>query len=100
MNLAALKAEISTAPYAGKSDEECADLLNAPGPSVDRDSVSGGEIAASVVIAEYAALSPTQRDYVNGLMGADSIPLTANFKTQLAGLFPGGSGTRTNLVAR
>jgi hypothetical protein len=103
MDYAALKVELDTDPlgrgYAGMGDEEAANSLNANGRNVDRTEVTGGEIAASAVRAELAALTAAEQTYVRTLMSAGTIPLTANFKTEMAAIFPPGSETRTNLIA-
>lgn len=103
MSLQDLKTELTTDPigrgYAGMTDEQAAESLNAPGRQVNRDSVTGGEIAASLVRAELAQLNAAEQNYVRALMPCDSIPLTANFKTQFGDLFPQGSATRANIMA-
>lgn len=103
MNLIALKNEITTDPlalgYVGKNDEEVADLLNKTQRPVDRETLDGGLLVASIVRSEYAALSATDKDYVRLVALASSIPLTATIKTELGQVFPAGSQTRANLVA-
>ena len=103
LDLQALKTEVSTDPlgngYSAMDDSQIADSLNAPGRVVDRDSVTGGEIAASSVRTELAALSNAEQTYVRGLWAAGTMPLTANLRSELGGIFPAGSQTRANLVA-
>lgn len=103
MDLIALKTEITTDPvalgYAGKTDEAIADLLNRQNRTPNRDSISGGMIAANVIKSEYAALSAADKAYFNMLIPAVDMPLTTTLKTELAALFPAGSATRTNLAA-
>lgn len=103
MDLVALKNELTADPlgkgYAAMNDEQAADSLNANGRLVDRTSITGGEIAASLVRAELAALTAGEQNYVRALLCADSIPLTANFKTEIAAVFGAGSATRANLIA-
>jgi len=103
MDLQALKNELTADPlargYSGMSDEEAAASLNANGRQVDRTSITGGEIAASLVRAELAALTAGEQNYVRALIGADSIPLTANFKTEVGAVFGAGTATRANIIA-
>lgn len=103
MDLQALNDELTTDPlgfgYSTMGDVKASDRLNQPERDVDRDSVTGGEIAASLVKSEVAALTVGEREYVFSLLASDSIPLTDNFKSVLGGLFPGGSSTRANLLA-
>lgn len=103
MNLATLKTELTTDPlargYAGMSDEAAAASLNAQDRTPSRDSLTGGELAASVVKAEYSALSAADKAYFNMLVPSASLPLTATLKSELGTLFSAGTATRTNLVA-
>lgn len=102
MDMAALKNELAQDPlnrgYAGMDDVQAADSLNASGRDVDRDSVTGGEIAASLVRSELAAISAAERAYVFALLSCQAIPLTANFKTELGAVFGPGSATRANVL--
>lgn len=101
--LQALKDELTLDPlsrgYSAMSDEQAAASLNAPGRDVDRDSITGGEIAASVVFTELNALQAAQQNYVRALFACASIPLTTNFKQQIGGLFAQNTATRANLLA-
>jgi len=103
MDLAALKSEITQDPqalgYSGKGDEACANLLNTPNRTINRESIDGGTLAAALVAAEYAALTGMQRQFVDLVAGAVSIPWTANLKTQLGSIFGAGTTTRTNMLA-
>lgn len=99
MDLAALKAEAGKAAYVGKDDNEVAQLLNAQGVTVDADEVTGGQIAACLVRAEWSALDANDKSYLQCLCGAASIPVTPTLKTELGSLFAAGSKTRGNLVA-
>ncbi len=99
MDLAALKTEITLPAYVGKSDVECADMLNAIGPLVNRESVDGGQLAGAIVRSEFVALTANDRAYVSMLIPAQNIPLTAGFKTEIGGVFGAGTATRANLVA-
>lgn len=103
MDLGQLKQEITTDPaslgYAGKDDEQIADLLNRPTRTAPRESVDGGTLAASIVFSEYAALTAPQRQYVDMVVTAGTLPWTANLKQQLGALFAAGTQTRQNLVA-
>lgn len=101
MDHAALKAEIVNDPeQLGYNDDDafCAKLLTVTTRTVDRDSVTGGEIAASVVPSEMAA-DAAVRAYVTMLAAAGSLPLTDNLKAQLKTAFPQGTSSRANLLA-
>lgn len=102
MNLAALKTEVQTDPlsrYAGKTDEQIAEALNAPNRTADRETVTGGMIAASVVRAELAALSNADQNYIRTLISAGEMPITAQLRTEFGAVFGVGTATRTNLIA-
>ena len=103
MDLAELKEELlaghpDTGAYSA-DDVTAAKQLNAPNRQPDRDSLSGGEIAASIVLAEMGALPAGKQEYVKALISCDSMPLTANLKSQLALVFDAGSASRANLLA-
>lgn len=103
MDLAKLKTELTTDPlsrgYGSMSDEEASVSLNAPTRQPNRASISGGELAANAVKSEFVALSANDRAYFNMLVLAATLPSTPTLRTELATLFPAGSGTRANLVA-
>jgi hypothetical protein len=104
MDLTALKTELTDDPlargYAGMNDEQSAVSLNIADRQPNRESLTGGMIAASVVRAELAALlSIDDKNYVLGLMSAGDMPLTANLKAELGGIFGVGTATRANLIA-
>lgn len=103
MDLVALKNEIQNDPqsigYSGKSHEDIAKLLNRPVRNVDRDTISGGQIAACLVKADWTALSAADKNYLQVFIAAQDMPLTIQLKNELGGLFGVGTGTRTNLLA-
>jgi hypothetical protein len=103
VDLTKLRNEITNDPeaigYAGKTDAEVADLLNARTRPLDRDSLTGGELAASLVRTELAGLPNGDQNYIRALIPAGTMPLTAQLKTELGSIFPGGSATRQNLLA-
>ena len=103
MDLAALKTELTTDPlgrgYAAMSDVEASESLNTRNRQPNRESLTGGEIASAVDAGELIALGTSQENYVMSLFGCDSIPVTQNFKQNLAGLFGAATETRANLLA-
>lgn len=100
MDLAALKTEIQLPAYAGKSDVEITDMLSVVMPAkANREALSAGDLVASIVRSEYAALTAGDKQYVQLIAMAQTMPLTATLKTELGAVFPSGSTTRTNLLA-
>lgn len=104
MNLQALKSELDSDPlglgYAAMSDVEAADSLNAPTREPNRDSISGGELAAAIDFAEYAALGTAiHRQYLQLLTAAPELPVKGPLRSTLAGFFPQNSATRQNIAA-
>lgn len=100
--LAILKTELTTDPlgrYAGLDDAQAAERLNVPDRTTDRDTLHSGELIASIVSAEYTALTANQKDYVRLVAMAESLPITGTLRSELGGIFPAGSQTRGNLVA-
>lgn len=98
MDLAKLKAEIADAKYKDMGDEAIADALNERTAQVDREVLTGGELASCVTLADYTGLQPVQRQYMDMLVASASMPLSANVRTQLTTMFSAQSDTRKNLV--
>jgi len=86
-------------PYAGKKDDQIADILNTPNRQTNRESLDAGSLIASIVRSEFAALAAADKQYVQLIAMAQTMPLTATLKTELGAVFPANSATRTNLVA-
>lgn len=103
MDLVALKAEITDDPlaigYAEKSHEDIARLLNRPSRSIDSESLSSGVLVSCLDRAEFAALSASDKTYLNLFVTAGSVPMTAEVRQTLRALFPVGSNTRKNINA-
>jgi len=101
--LTALSTEIKTDPagigYAGKSHEQIAVILSIENRQADRETLDAGLLVASIVRTEHGALTANDKDYVRLIAAAQSMPLTANLKTQLGGVFGAGTTTRANLLA-
>jgi hypothetical protein len=51
------------------------------------------------VRAEFAALPAADKQYVQLVCQAQTMPLTAALKAELGSVFPAGSATRANLLA-
>jgi hypothetical protein len=103
MDLVVLKNEIVNDPlargYSQMNDEGVADSLNKPDRRPDRDALETGQLAASIVQAEYTALTVAQKDYLRMLTTQFVLPLTPAARAELRDMFPAGSATRANLVA-
>ena len=78
-----------------------ADYLHSEAQEVARTSLTPYELWENTDLTEYKALSVAERDAYWGIMGLDSIDVTAgtNSRAALSTLFPGGSVTRDNLIA-
>lgn len=103
MDLIALKAELQNDPlargYSGMSDEAAANSFRTADRTPNREMLDGGMIVASLVQAEYVALTANQKDYLRIVCSASSMPVTATLKTELGSIFPANSATRANLLA-
>lgn len=99
MDLTALKTELGNAQYANKGDEEIAAMLSVVNRQANRDSLTGGELAASISRSDFTALTAADKQYVQMLVTAATLPTTATLKTELGAIFPAGSTTRAALVA-
>lgn len=106
MNYAALTAELTGDPlgrgYAGMTNQQCADSLNAKnrnGP--ERTSVKGSEIYNAIVPAEWSALTNANKELVRDVFSlGDFIDVSTgtNTRTVLLNVFGAGTATRTNLA--
>lgn len=100
MNLQLLAAELALPAYAGLSDQEAADAINAKTVAVDVVSVSGSDIFEATVQADYSALSATQKNLYHAIIAMASVPVKGtNTRAALLAMFGPGSQTRTNLGA-
>ncbi len=96
---AILKALLLTPPYVGLSDAQASEALAIADKSVDRESLTGGDIVGCVVWSEYDALGPSLKDHFKLIVDAAEITVTPTIKAELGTMFPAGSGTRKNLLA-
>lgn len=86
--------------YAGKTPVEQAVLINAVNRSRDRVSMSGREVAAEIVDAEYDPLSAVVKAHVLALVAGDDLDPFGFAADRIKEIFP-GSVTLANLaVAR
>jgi len=101
--MADLKTELTTDPlgrgYAGMTDQEAADDLNTTYRTRDRTSMTGREVGAAVVKAEYAALADAQKDRVLFLFGRDDLDPFKFEADVMTDIFGGGSDTIAALAA-
>jgi hypothetical protein len=77
MDLSSLKTELTTDPaglgYAGKSHEEIAALLSKLQRTVNRDQFSGADLASCIDPVERAALTASQKDWLQMLTSANGM---------------------------
>lgn len=101
----ALKQDIDTDPrgrgFAGKSDQQIADLYNLVRAGLlNRADVGGGEIVAAVVKSEYTALTAQNKAYLDFVVQAGSpIPFSATLVSEMGTIFGAGTTSRANLIA-
>lgn len=86
--------------YAPMTDLQVADSLNS---SITEDVpiVSSGELISGIVRTEYNALDPTDRDYLNIILGAGeqiSVASGSEVRSELMRMFGAASETRDNLM--
>ena len=103
-----LRDEVTTDPlgrgYAGMTDQQLVDDLNAPVRTRERTTMSAGEIMEHIDTAEFAALTNANKARVDRVLGlgADVIigPRHAHSAVQeFLATFGGGSATLTALTA-
>lgn len=112
VTLAALRAELQTDQaalgYAGLLNGEITDwaalaaVINQPRPGivVQRGVVPGYMVMGAVRGTDFDALNAGGKEYLRALLAPGLVDLDAiEVRAALAVLFPGGSSTRTNLLA-
>lgn len=106
MDYARLKAEIAADPvalgYAGKTDQQIADLLNSltTGRTIQRSVIPAHEILEATVPADWATLTAAEKQRYQTITGAGQVNLRgANTRLALAAMFGAGTQTRANLIA-
>lgn len=106
MDYLALKSELAADPaalgYDGKTDAECAALLNDPTKRTrNRQYVNSAEVFEALDPTEYAALSAGNKAAVNLVLGlGERIAVNgANTRAVLLAAFGAGTTTRVNLTA-
>lgn len=103
MDLVALKNEITNDPasigYAAviKEHDAVAKLLNKAGRSIDRETLSSGELVSCLDQTEFTALTAGQKAYLNLFVTAGEVPMTKDARQALRTMFPAGSKTRQNI---
>lgn len=110
MDYVALRAEIDADSlglgYAGKTNQQLADLINtvpgsaASGRQIERNVIDSYEVINATVPAEWAALTDSEKTRYSTITGAGKTDVKApNVRSTFAAMFGVGTTTRTNLVA-
>lgn len=103
MNLQPLKTELTTDPlgrgYAGMTDAQAADNLNAADRTIEASAIPAPALLAGMVYSEWVALTADQKQYLSMLVAAGSFDGRTGKppRTALLAMFNGGSQTRSNL---
>lgn len=106
MDLAALKAELTTDPlvrgYAGMTDVQAAASLNAADRSVPVRTLTSAQIFNAIVPAEFTSLSTAEKGNVDRVLGLGAdidVSAGTNARTVMLNAFVAGTATRTALAA-
>lgn len=106
MDYVRLKSEITLDPavlgYAGKTDQQIADLLNSltTGRTIERSVIPAHEALEATVPAEWAALTAAEKQRYQTITGVGSVNLKgANTRSAMAAMFGPATTTRANLIA-
>lgn len=103
----ALKSELTlnpkAMPYAGKTDQQIADLLNLVGGSNEKKTGSGVvpsyAIVGCIVASEWSALLPTAREKLSFWLASGHVDTSdPDVRTALGSIFGAQSTTQANLV--
>lgn len=105
MDYSVLKTEITTDPqgkgYAGKTDQQVADLLNAIGTDTkERGVIPAHEIVDATVPSEWSALTADEKQRYQTIVSAGQVNVkNPNIRAAFQAMFAGGTTTRTALTA-
>lgn len=100
MNYQILAAELTLPTYAGLTDQEAADALNAKTVTVDVETISGSDVFEATAQSDYNALTANQKGLFHAIMGMETIRVKgSNTRAALLAMFGPGTQTRTNLAA-
>ncbi len=104
MDYAKLGLEIKNDPvglgYAGKTNQQIADLLNAAKVQVDRESVTTSELFEGIVPVEWVALTAQEKQRIQMVLSMGTVNLKGtNTRASLGAAFGAGTQTRTNIIA-
>lgn len=102
---ATLRTELLTDPlargYAAMSDDAAAASLNTKNRTPDRTTITAAEIVSAIVRSEFDALSAANKTYVQTVLNVGgSIPLTAQFRSDMGAIFGAATTTRANITAQ
>lgn len=102
-DLIKLKSEIDSDPlgigYAGMTDAQVADSLNAKTRTRERTVISSYEVINATVAADWAALSAAEKQRYQTITGAGQIDVqSANVRAAFLAMFAAGTTTRANLA--
>ena len=100
--MADLKTELADDPlgrgYSAMTDQEAANDLNTSYRTRNRTSMSGREVRAEVVDAEYDALTDAKKEQFLALTASDDLDPFGLAANVIKGIFGPGSTTRSNLA--
>jgi hypothetical protein len=104
MDYIILKAELTADPlargYASMTDAQAATSLNTANIARKRTVVPAWEVVEATVVADWTALTATEKQRYAILTGAGDINVQgANTRLAFAQMFGAGTQTRTNLLA-
>ena len=89
--LPALKTELTTDHVA------VARLVNKPGRSIDRDTLSAKALVGCLDKTEFTALPAPDKAWLNLFVTAGEVEMTQDVRVALRSLFPAGSKTRQGI---
>ena len=104
MDYAILKPELSLDPlvrnYAGMTDQQAADSLNALNRTLDVETLPTSDIFEAIVLADYTALTAAQKTTLQIILSLGTVKVKgSNTRAALLSIFGAGTATRANLAA-
>ena len=104
MDIETLKSELITDPlgrgYAGMTDQQTADSLNAANRTTTRGVIDSYEVIEATVPTDWSNLSSAEKQRYQTIVSTGQVNMAGtNTRAMLAAMFGAGTQTRANLTA-
>ena len=95
-----IKNDPASLGYAGKTNQQIANLLNVAKVQVDRETVTASELFEEIVPTEWITLTVQEKQRIQMILSMGTVNLKGtNTRASLAAAFGAGTQTRANIIA-